>query len=292
MSRFPSMLNRLLHELQDQKTNGSFSYSIVVVDNDSKMSAKKIVQEFSEKSPLNVLYFLEPEQNIAKARNKALANASGEYVALIDDDELPGSYWLLSLFEACNEHPVDGVLGPVKVHFEEEPERWIVNGKFYERPSHENGHVMHWDETRTGNVLMRIRILGTQKEFFNPQFKYQGEDKDFFRRMIAKGHVFIWNNESAVYETVPKERLSLKYLIKRAFIQGNISSKYYNESKIWTKSAIVLKTVIASLVYSLILPITSLFGKHILVRILIKDIHHISRLLAFSKIYMVKGRNI
>ena len=51
-----------------------------------------------------ISYDVEPEQNIALARNRAIGNASGEYVALIDDDEFPDKQWLLTLYEAIDRY--------------------------------------------------------------------------------------------------------------------------------------------------------------------------------------------
>ena len=36
------------------------------------------------------------KQNIALARNKAIENAKGDFIAFIDDDEFPLDQWLLN----------------------------------------------------------------------------------------------------------------------------------------------------------------------------------------------------
>ena len=87
--RRPHFLNGLLQELDLQKTESSFTFSLIVVDNDASESARETVLQFRNMSPLEVRCFVEPEQNIALARNKALANAKGDFIAFIDDDELP-----------------------------------------------------------------------------------------------------------------------------------------------------------------------------------------------------------
>jgi len=43
------MLNRLLNELNFQRTDGLFQYSVVVVDNDATESGKEVVLEAREK---------------------------------------------------------------------------------------------------------------------------------------------------------------------------------------------------------------------------------------------------
>ena len=158
----PQLLKRLLLELDRQETSGLFSYSIVVVDNDRVMSAQHIVQSFQQLSNIEVRYCLEPEQSIALARNRAVENAKGDFIAFIDDDEYPDRQWLLTLFLAFNTFKVDGILGPVLPYYEQEPPQWIIKGKFHERPSHATGTVLHWTKTRTGNVLLRSSLSGTR----------------------------------------------------------------------------------------------------------------------------------
>ena len=102
---------------------------------------------------------MEPQQNISLTRNKAIANATGDFIAFIDDDEFPAKRWLLTLFEASGKYGADGVLGPVKCHFDEKPPRWVIKGKFYERPTYPTGFVIDWTKGRTGNVLLRRQIL-------------------------------------------------------------------------------------------------------------------------------------
>ena len=46
----PKFLRRLLEALSEQETEELFSYSIVVVDNDSQKSANQVVAEFAEQS--------------------------------------------------------------------------------------------------------------------------------------------------------------------------------------------------------------------------------------------------
>src|SRR6266436_1923660 len=85
--RRPELLGRLLEELRDLCTQGRFVYSIVVADNDSAESGRKTAERFAASDTVPTVYCVEPVQNIALARNRAVANAGGDFVAFIDDDE-------------------------------------------------------------------------------------------------------------------------------------------------------------------------------------------------------------
>ena len=210
----PHLLKRLLCDLINQETGGLFSHSIAVADNDHLRSAESTVSEFAATSSVPIQYCVEPQQNISLARNRVIENAHGDFVALIDDDEFCGNRWLLTLLQACNRYGVDGVLGPVKRHFDEEPPKWIVKGNFYERPTFPTGTVVRWQDGRTGNVLLKRCILAAGDPPFKPEFR-GGEDQDFFRRMIEKGHAFIWCEEAVAYEVVPPIRWQRVYMLRK-----------------------------------------------------------------------------
>ena len=75
------MLAELLRALEGQQTDGRLALSVSVADNDETRSAESVVAAFSKMSSLTVAYACEPRMNIALARNAALRNASGDYLA-------------------------------------------------------------------------------------------------------------------------------------------------------------------------------------------------------------------
>lgn len=282
------LLENLLKELQNQETDALFKYSVVVVDNDEAESAKSTVATFKKKSVINIEYHTEPEQNIALARNKAVQNATGNYIAFIDDDELPVKGWLVDLYKTLNKYNTSGVLGPVKPHFDLDPPQWIIKGKLCERDFFETGTLLrNPGYTRTGNVLLIKQIFNDEIFPFNPEYgRTGGEDVDFFRRMIEKGHVFVWCNEASVYETVPPERLKRSYFLKRALMRGVVNSK--NVSFI---SFDTLRSLTAFALYTAALPFLLLIGHHLFMRYLIKDCDHIGKLAGLLGLRIIKERS-
>src|SRR4051812_5167014 len=99
-------LRRLLRALDQQETAGRFTLTVVVADNDAAQSARGVVEEFSNRS-FKLIYCAEPRQNIALARNKALQNAEGDFIAFIDDDEFPADDWLQELLATCEKYRAD-----------------------------------------------------------------------------------------------------------------------------------------------------------------------------------------
>jgi succinoglycan biosynthesis protein ExoM len=274
-----------LERLDNQRTEGLFAYSVVVADNDPEQSARHVVEVFSSTSHVQVTYCFESQKNIALARNKTLQHAVGNFIAFIDDDEYPIDDWLLHLFKTCITCGVDGVLGPVKPCFEEDPPEWAKKGRFFERPTFSTGYRLTWGQARTGNVLFKRDILNAVETPFRTEFDVAGEDVDFFRRMIGKGCTFVWCNEAVVNEVVPASRCTRTYLLKRALLRGSNFSKHPTHR--FSNGA---KSLIAVPCYALSLPILIFFGQHVFLRYLIKLLDHASRLLAFAGLKLVTER--
>lgn len=268
-----AMLKRLLDELGRQESGGLFTYSIVVADNDGEKSAEAVVEEFRSTSAVAVKYCVEPRQNIALARNKVVENAEGTFVAFIDDDEFPGQDWLLTLFKTCHEYNVDGVLGPVKRHFDEVPPAWLQKSRFYERRVNPTGMQVDWHEARTGNVLLRRQILMGDGAPFRPEFR-AGEDQDFFRRKIGEGRVFIWSAEAEAFEVVPPARWKRMYMVRKALLRGATAGIQPG-----CGAACVAKSAAAVVLYAIVLPFSLLLGQHRFMTLLVKLCDHLGKVL-------------
>lgn len=278
----PQLLRRLLSKLADQETGGLFTYSIVIADNDRLESAQHVVSEFASSCAVPIKYYVETRQSIALTRNKAIENASGDFVAFIDDDEFPRRNWLLTLLNTCRQYGVDGVLGPVKPHFDTQPPRWVVRGRFYERSTYPTGLVIDWRKGRTGNVLLRKELFTSCAQPFNPDFR-QGEDQEFFHRAIQKGFKFVWCDEAVAYETVPPIRWKRTFMLRRALLRGAMEPRTPNFG-----ARDIAKSLVATPTYALALPFTLMVGHHTFMSLLVRLFDHLGKLLALLGINLVK----
>lgn len=275
-------LKRLLASLNAQKTGDLFTYSIVVADNDAERSAEAVVVEAQATSAVSIRYCVEPARGIAHARNKVVANAEGDFLAMIDDDEFPCSDWLFKLFNTCEDYAVDGVLGPVKRHFDTTPPAWLANTDLCDRAIYPTGTTVDWHEARTGNVLVRRSLLAADWAPFRPEFK-SGEDQDFFRRKIAEGRTFIWSSDAEVFEVIPPERWTRRYYIRRSLFHGA-----YGALQPTCGAKSILKAIIAVPVYTMALPLALLAGQQPFMRLMVKLCDHAGRLLFKLKIDFIR----
>jgi succinoglycan biosynthesis protein ExoM len=287
--RRPALLQRTLSGLRLQKTHSRFDYSVVVCDNDPAESARPVANSFAGTNP-EVIYCAEPRRGIAHARNKAVESARGDYIAFIDDDEVPEQHWLRRLYETLIAEKVDAVLGPVRPLFDSPPPAWIVKGRLCERPEHPTGYLMPWTECRTGNVLFRKDIAHGVEPLFVPEF-VTGSDVHFFMRMAGKGRTFAWCNEAVVHEVVSPNRWRRSFMLKRALLRGSHQMKK-GDVPIAARVAAVGRSVVAVPAYTLLLPFLQLAGHHHFMKYMIKWCDHVGRLLAVLRIELVTEREV
>jgi glycosyltransferase involved in cell wall biosynthesis len=283
----PQLLTRLLHAASRQRTDGLLEFSILVVDNDCAESAKATVRSVAETCGVDVAYHCEPQQSISLARNAAIERSRGDFVAFIDDDEFPREDWLVALYRAAVKCGADGVLGPVNPHFQNPPPKWIINGRFFHRPSFATGSVIKdFRYTRTGNVLLRRTLVGDTEVAFDPRFgRTGGGDREFFKRKIASGGVFVWCDEAIVYETVPDDRCKRAYHVRSAFVRG-VSAAMLGRLDLLN----ICKSLAAVGVYTAALPMLLVTSHHRFMKVLIKDCDHLSKLLAACGWVPIKER--
>ena len=277
-----AMLKRLLTEVSQQETNGRFTFSAVVADNDPARSGEATVDEIRSTTPLVVKYCVEPIPGIAPTRNRAIANADGDYVAFIDDDEFPIRKWLLILFESRIAYGVDGVFGPVKRYFDERPPAWLQKSRFYDRRVNPTGVRVEWTEARTGNVLIKSEVLFADPVLFRTEFRV-GEDQDFFRRRMEAGCVFVWCAEAEAFEVIPPERWKRVYLMKKALLRG--ASAALQPS---CDTLSILKSALAVPLYSVLLPVVFMLGQHRFMTVLVKLCDHVGKLSALMGFNLIE----
>ena len=283
----PALLRRLLDRLKDQRTEDLFSYSAVVVDNDALGSGREAVNSAGEASPFPIDYHIEPERSISLARNRSVENARGKMIAFIDDDEFPDNGWLVNHYRALQKWGASGVLGPVRAHFDGQPPAWLAKSGLLQRREFATGErLTNARFTRTGNVLLWRSLFADKADRFDPSFgRTGGGDAVFFKRMMEKGHIFVWCNEAVVFETVPPERQVRSYYLKRAFTRGMTEAQ---DTPFLSLST--LRSVAAVPLYGLLLPFARLAGPHVFMRYLVKECDHLSKVLAPAGIKLVKER--
>lgn len=207
------MLDALLARLAEQRMP---PFEIVVVDNDPDHSALPVLQAWAGRLPARFWHL--PEPNIALARNLAVAQARGDWLAFIDDDETPGPEWLELLVRCQSATSADGVMAPVLPTYTDATPLWMREAGLFDRRRLSTGTRVFTEDSRTGNVLLRTDMVRSLAGPFDPEFgRSGGEDTLFFSLLHRAGYVFVWCDEAVVTEEVPADRASVGWVLRRAY---------------------------------------------------------------------------
>lgn len=223
-------LQKLLEVLQNLQQPVGTRAAIVVVENDHQGCMREAVQRRS--SPCRIFtYGLQPQLGIPFARNTALKlalDAGADYIAFIDDDELPSSDWLVALWNKASGGGYDLVGGPVEPVLVELPRSWIGlqlwNGLRLQKKDSRRKALTRCLEGRedalfipTSNWMVRSAFLRQHRLDFDESMGFSGgTDLKFYRELKRAGGRVGWCDAAVVHEGLPIGRLTLAYQYRRA----------------------------------------------------------------------------
>lgn len=220
----PDGLQRLLEGLVAQKfvKNAPPDLHLAIVDNDAAGSARLICEEFKAKYNLKLEYDIEEQRGIPFARNHCvdMVKDKVDFIAIIDDDEVPAHDWLDELIAAQREFNADILTGPVKSYFMEQTEEWLFS--FFGSGNLPNGKNLKnkFGYVYTSNLYARAELF--QHIRFEEQFRSNGsDDTHLFMQVYDQGYKAVWADKALVTEWVPGSRTNFKWLWQRAYSQGN-----------------------------------------------------------------------
>lgn len=106
-------LPELLEALRSQIKTEPITWEIIVVNNNSSDLTAKVVQDYQTDWPKTcpLRYVFEETQGAAFARLRGVKEALGELIGFLDDDNVPESNWVASVYAFGQEHPQAGAYG-------------------------------------------------------------------------------------------------------------------------------------------------------------------------------------
>lgn len=208
---------------------------IVIADNEGSEAARTVCAKFSLQHPDTPLtYVHEEKRGISHARNACLDHVpvDADFVAMLDDDEIPVPGWLDNLLLAQRATNADVILGRVLPFFAEGTPAWIAGGAFFGMPRRsyeldlremDDLSRLTWAGTR--NVLIRTAATRDPALRFDPSHALSGgEDTAFFAQMRNNGCQIVYSKHGAAYEYCPPERATFAYLAAERFRLGNVNT--------------------------------------------------------------------
>jgi succinoglycan biosynthesis protein ExoM len=201
-------------------------FEIVVVDNDAAGSAEAAVAAMAQAAPVPIRYVAEKRPGISHARNAGVANAAGRYLAFLDDDEEAEPGWLAAFLATIRRCGADAVIGPVYPLFPAgAPLIDAYRRKVFTRDARmpTGTPLVKW--SGIGNTLLDKAKCFATPEPFDPRLGLSGgEDTVFLRQLLRRGRRIVWCAEAAAHETVAVDKLTTRFLLRRAFRGGQTTT--------------------------------------------------------------------
>lgn len=221
--RNPEGLRALLRGVDTQllETVRDQDLTVAVVDNDADASAAQVLTSYAVNGRFKLSSLNQPKRGLSSARNSALHLAfasNADLFAFLDDDEIPSARWLQSLVDCFKEPDSAIVVGPLEPRFEAPPPRWIIAGDFFHHRYTGEDYV----DGYTGNVMMRTAAIAASGVRFDETLNaIGGEDVVFFRALRARGFTIKCAPGALAYESIPRGRASLKWMMRRWLRAGS-----------------------------------------------------------------------
>lgn len=224
------LLKKCILSISDQ-TLPAYLYEIIVVDNNSSDITRQVVDELRQSATACIRYVFEAQQGLSIARNTGIRSARGRYVAFTDDDAAAEPTWLEAIYQAFTQTtPMPDAVGGRIVPMPERPiPHWYPDRAYSMVGALDYGPkprlLSESEQIFGGNMAFRkslfdecgvfdekLGLLGTQKRW--------SEDTEFVRCLRTTQKRVYYAPHATVYHYVPAYKISVSYIIKRNFTQG------------------------------------------------------------------------
>src|SRR5687767_5817171 len=102
-------LVKTIESLKNLQSTGA--WEAIIVDNNSPDNTREVVLQAADSFPVPLQYLLEREQGRSAALNAGIRAATGEILAITDDDVRVDPHWLLNAERALQKFQCDYVAG-------------------------------------------------------------------------------------------------------------------------------------------------------------------------------------
>lgn len=223
-------LKDTLNSLQDLETNESFTYEVIIVDNNSNDNTRNTADTYVPRFQGNLRYIFEPRQGKSFALNTGIRASNGDIVAFVDDDEIVDANWLINISATFESYAADCVGGKIVLDCKQALPQWLNKGYLGILGKLDYGDdLLKITSTKYplfgGNLaIKRSKIFeyGLFREDLGRRGDklYGNEEIDLFDKMVSTKEDIFYQPKAIVFHKVPAERLKKRHFRKWNYDSG------------------------------------------------------------------------
>lgn len=220
----PGMLQACLASVAQLDIPEDCAFHVVVVENGESESVRDIVtMALGGHDRLTFSYALEPVLGGPFVRNHSVELAlesKPNWIGFVDDDETVPPDWLQAFVQAAQTMDADVFYGPVQSVPIQKPPAWYKQKPL--NPNEMRGRKLSY--AGTGNTLVRASWFDGRRMAlrFDKSYRHTGgADEELFSRLLENGGVIRFVDDAIIRETVPAERLTMRWQFRRDYWEAS-----------------------------------------------------------------------
>ncbi|MGA7180850.1 MAG: glycosyltransferase family 2 protein [Thiobacillaceae bacterium] len=210
-------------------------WEFLIVDNGCSDETPQLLSQYQWPAGWLVRVVREDKLGLSNARNRAIAEAAGDYVIFMDDDETADPDWLCAYERLIEQHKPDSFGGRIRVLFEDARPAWLLDDLLGFL-----GELNRFDQIAqltSPSTSFYGGNFGLRKAAFDRVGGFDdmlgrkgddntgGEEVDFYRRLLAARLLVWWTPEAVIYHRIQASKLSRRYFLDLHFRQGKAEGK-------------------------------------------------------------------
>ncbi len=238
-----SIIDRLLRHLMQLRLPFEWEaeqVKLIFIDNYSQDNTVEKITSMLHELPMKARLVVEKRKGAAATRARGILEAQGDYVAFLDDDNLPASDWILQVKDAILAFPNASALsGRINAVTAEPIPSYAEPYKVFYAIVNRGDKAFRYDVFRrvlppgAGLILRRtdalevvqynkLRIDGPVEKGFH----FKGEDIEFLRKMQARGCEIWYTPNVCIDHALSMHRFALDYLVD--FLKAIARPRHYH----------------------------------------------------------------
>jgi GT2 family glycosyltransferase len=209
-------------------------WEFLIVDNGCRDGTPELLARHAWPAGWQVRVVREETLGLSNARNRAIADALGEYVIFMDDDETADPDWLRAYERLVDAHRPDAFGGRQVVLFEDARPPWLRDELLgFLGELNRADEIVPLTDPYTpfygGNFGLRKEVCARVGGFDSMLGRKGadntgGEEIDFYRRLLDAGFRVWWTPEAVIHHRIQAAKLDRRYFRDLHYRMGRMEA--------------------------------------------------------------------